>query len=167
MRVLIWILGGVVIVVATPFAMVGMWSAYGHWVGSPTYAKRYFDGLIPVEGILASRSWHFEEHPWSADGCTFAIARLPKGVASTPPEPRYADDWQFVWGGDWMDTPLPSQVNASDILDACIYLWPAELGLDLIAARDTPGAFAARRSIDTLFLYDPNRRLAARVRFGD
>ena len=73
----------------------------------------------------------------------------------------------MIWGGDWQQTPIDPEFARRNILERCAHLWPEELAAELEDIRDTPGSFAARRSFETLYLYAPDRRLAAMVRYGD
>ncbi|MCG7622379.1 hypothetical protein MHM97_03275 [Epibacterium sp. Ofav1-8] len=135
----------------------------------PVYAEELFSGLLPVEQVLQSRKWHRRgAEPWD---CTYAIVRLQAPVPDQPPTREWQNDlgWQYQFGGDWSPTPAaPLKATTRDALEFCGKYWPTELYTALKYARDSAGSWFDRDRIgETLYLYAPRQRLAARIRFGD
>lgn len=137
---------------------------------NPGFAAHVFDGVVPVETIIASRKWHrIGAEPWD---CTFAIATLAEGAPVEPPEDTRADPgWRFRFGGiwPWRPTPAPPLGDTTrDALAVCRSYWSDEIGRTLDHAMSTSGAWYARDPVgETVFLYAPDIRLAARIRYGD
>lgn len=134
----------------------------------PVYASELFEGLLPVEEILATRKWHVRgAEPWD---CTFAIARLSEDMPATPPSREEGKlGWRYQFGGNWKQTPAPKlRSTTRDALAFCSKYWPRPLANELKSALSTHGAWFDRDGVgETLFIYAPKQRLAARVRFGD
>jgi hypothetical protein len=134
----------------------------------PIYARDVFSGHLPVAEVLATRRFHAKDaETWD---CTYAIVRLGPDAPEQPP--TWIDDemgWQFRFGGQWVESPRAEPpVNHYDHIDTCAKYWPMELSTELKDTLYSSGAwFVYRQYSDTLFLYSNERRLAARIRFGD
>ncbi|WP_154667861.1 hypothetical protein [Leisingera caerulea] len=153
---------------------VGWWVFVGYMdklrrEEDPVYATELFEDLLPVEQVLETRKWHAKgAAPWD---CTYAIARLKTKLPTEPPTRPWRNDlgWQYEFGGSWQKTPAPPLgENTRDSVQFCSKYWPAELTRELQAALYTHGAWYSRDRVgETLFIFAPHRRLAARIRFGD
>lgn len=152
----------------------GWWLFVGHMdhlrrTEDPGYAAELFAGLAPVDEILASRKYHQKgSEPWD---CTYAIARLGPDAPVIPPTRAWDNElgWQYAFGGEWKGTPaLPLARNARDAFGFCEKYWSKPLAKELDKAMANAGAWYSRSgSSELVFLYAPEQRLAARVRFGD
>lgn len=153
---------------------IGWWLFVGHMdrlrvKEDPIYAAQFFDGILPVEDVLASRKWHSHEaESWD---CTYAIARLSPNRPEVPPSrPRINDlGWQYQFGGNWIQTPMPLlSDNMRDAISFCEKYWPQTLSDEIRGILGSFDAWYIRDPIgETIFLYAPQQRLALRVRFGD
>ena len=141
----------------------------------PIFAAHFFEELLPVTEVLQSRRHHPRGETW---GCTYAIARIGDPLPLHPPsrdlrerpvDPNDQTPWDFHFGGDWLETPAAALgANTKDSIGFCQINWPETLQQEMRDAMATPGAWYMRDvSRETLFLYAPEQRLAARVRFGD
>lgn len=169
------------------FLFCGWWLVVGGWwlfIGrpeqtrereDPIYASQLFEGLLPVEEVIASRRYH----PRGAEAwdCTNAIVRLTNDTPETPPSRVNKSHlgsvdlvpWDFLFGGAWDRTPAPaSGPNTRDALDLCSKYWPVPVGHELKSVLYGAGGWFYRDQVgETLFVYARKQRLAARVRFGD
>ncbi len=135
----------------------------------PVYADELFSGLLPVEEVLQSRKWHQRgAEPWD---CTYAIVRLQAPALEQPPTRGWRNElgWQYQFGGDWKPTPAPLLGETTrDALEFCRRYWSAELYTELKFALGSSGSWFDRDRVgETLYIYAPRQRLAARIRFGD
>ncbi len=156
------------------FAFCGWWLFIGYMdrlrrIEDPVYAMEYFEGILPVAEILESRKWHAKNaEPWD---CTYAIARLTSEAPEHPPLRPYRNElgWQYEFGGDWAVTPAPELRDTTrNAVAFCAKYWPRDLAIELHSALAAPGAWFVRDAVgETLFIYAPKQRLAARIRFGD
>lgn len=159
---------GLAAIVLLPIAASILYLSYAHFIESPKYADHYFEGLAEVERIEASRRWHWGRHPWGgrAYGCSFAIATLPEDASIEPP--RLAEPRRHPWGwpAEWDSTPVVTEDGHHEVLEECAYALPRNLVARLRAAHDAPGSYY-EAGLELLFLYAPEHRLIARIRFGD
>ncbi len=156
------------------FYLVGWWIFVGYMdrlrsIEDPLYATELFGSFMPVSDVLASRKWHARDsEPWD---CTYAIVTLAGEQPHNPPtrERDNALGWMYTYGGNWQASPAaPLGENHRDALDFCSKYWSPELLDTLKTALYSSGAWFARDRVgETLFLYAPKQRLAARIRFGD
>lgn len=144
---------------AIPLAALAVWWLWAHFVQSPNFAANYFDGVVKIESVLESRRWHWGSHPWAGNsfGCSYAIATLPADASPRPPK---------NWGQNWDETPVQVSDGNHDILGDCTYLWSESLIESLTNAHGKPGSYYISGS-ETLLLYSPGEKIAARIRFGD
>ncbi|MEM6386485.1 MAG: hypothetical protein AAF718_09645 [Pseudomonadota bacterium] len=157
MKILIWI-GAAVI--AAPFLLFFGSYAYFAVVVNPYFANAYFQTRVPVETVLASRRWHrLGSEPWD---CTYAIVDL------TADAPEFPETW-----GDaarWSETPAPPLgITTRGALEFCgSKYWSAEVQTRLARALSNPGSYFTRNgSGQDLWIYAPNNRIAAKIRYGD
>ena len=77
--------------------------------------------------------------------------------------------WDFQFGGDWQEIPaVELNPDTRDAIGDCRKYWPDTLGEEIATAMASSGAWYFRSgSGETVYLYAPEQRLAARVRFGD
>ncbi|WP_188569638.1 hypothetical protein [Cribrihabitans marinus] len=135
----------------------------------PVYATELFANLLPVEEILATRKWHPRGAGLDWD-CTYAIARLKDSRPEEPPTRGRAElGWRYQFGGNWRPTPAPKLGDTTrDALSFCSRYWSGPLAEELNAALKSPGSWFDRGAVGaTLFIYAPDQRLAARIRFDD
>lgn len=160
---------GVAMLLAAPFLYLGVRLAWGLLVENPTYAKRYFEDLFPVERILASRRWHGPGA--GAFDCSYAIAELPADAAPDPGVRHRHGPRAFHmgWGGDWQPTPAaPLGDTTRDTLGACAGYFTDDVNLRLARALAQPGSLYLRGPAgETVFIHAPGERIAARLRYGD
>lgn len=135
----------------------------------PVYASELFHGLAPVQEVLASRKWHRKDaEPWD---CTYAIVRLTPDAPLVPPVRVRDNDlgWRYVFGGNWIPTPAPKLGDTTrDAIGFCAQYWPNDLTAEITQIIANPGAWYDRDRVgETVYLYAPKSRLAARIRFGD
>lgn len=145
------------------------WPAHTRATEDPVYAADLFEGLVLVEKILETRKYHGRDaEPWD---CTYAIARLTEDAPLTPPTRAYDNPlgWQYEFGGDWLPTPAaPLRDTTRNAVAFCAQYWPVALGREIETALAGPGAWYSRDAVgETVYLYAPKQRLAARIRFGD
>ena len=159
------ILGAVVLL---PVAAIAAFWGFVHFVQSPLYAAQYFNGLTKIERVEASRRWHWGAHPWGghALGCSFAIATLPLDAPATPPVRQNDKRFPWNWPSEWESTPVATKAGHHAILDDCAYALSEELVLRLRKAHDAAGSFYVA-GLEQLFIYSPEHRIIARIRFGD
>ena len=144
------------------------WPAGFRRAEDPGFAADLFSGHLPVQQVLASRKWHVKGgQPWD---CTYAIVRLDDGLPEEPLSWRDKEKgWQFRFGGNWLATPAAElSDNTRNALEYCGKYWPQSLAEELSETIGQPGSWYVRDpSGETFFLYSQERRLAARVRYGD
>lgn len=157
-------------------ALAGPAGAETSWLLTPAqtqalsddHAAVLFDGLAPVKAVLASKRWHGDFGGW---GCTYAIVALAQGAPAPPPSRPPEDDlgWEFAFGGDWRATPMPPPGDTTrDALASCEGEWDAAMAARVRAAADDPGGWWSRDEVgETVSIYSPAHRLAARIRYGD
>ncbi|MBO9477358.1 hypothetical protein J7382_07420 [Shimia sp. R11_0] len=135
----------------------------------PIYAMRLFEDLVPVAEVLATRRYHHRgAEAWD---CSFAVVRIADGAPEVPPSRAWDSGmgWQFAFGGDWKPTPSPALGNSTrNALGFCSHDFSKELVAELQRIMTTTGAWYSRDRVgETLYIYAPEPRLAARIRFGD
>lgn len=138
------------------------------WIENRAYARAYFRDLLPSYSVLESRKWH----PLLGGGwdCTYAIAELPPDAAAQPPaRSGPVGGWQLAWGGPWQPTPAPALGDTTrDALSFCSRYWPDGVTDRLQRALAEPGSYFERDGVgETLLIWSPPQRIAARVRYGD
>ena len=96
------------------------------------------------------------------------MVRLDADAPADPPAKRPETYWLEEFGGNWLPTPAPALGDSTrDALDFCAPQIGPEAE-DLKAALATPGAWFIRDMVgETVRIYAPSVRLAARVRYGD
>ncbi|WP_317960112.1 hypothetical protein [Phaeobacter inhibens] len=156
------------------FVFIGWWIFIGHMdklrrEEDPLYAIELFDGLLPVEKVLETRKWHAKgAEPWD---CTYAIVRLKDVLPAEPPTRSWRNErgWQYRFGGDWQRTPAaPLGPNTRNAIQFCSKYWKDELVAEMQAVLHSDDAWYSQGRVgETLFIYAPQGRLAARIRFGD
>lgn len=156
------------------FYLVGWWIFVGYMdrlrsIEDPPYATELFGNILPVSEVLASRKWHARDsEPWD---CTYAIVRLTGDLPDKPPTRDWDNTlgWRYAYGGNWQASPAaPLGNNTRDALGFCTKYWSLEVLEELKTALYSSGAWFDRDRVgETLFLYAPKQRLAARIRFGD
>ena len=154
-----WLALLIALLIILPLILLMSWLSWAHFVQSPLYAAKYFEGLVKIEDLQESRRWHWGSHPWADDalGCTYAIATLPDDRPIEPPS---------KWSDMWEDTPVRIPDGQHDVLNACTYLWPDSLVTRLQNAHDQPESFYSYGR-QTLLLYSPAENIVARIHFGD
>ncbi|MBT0956211.1 hypothetical protein IV417_02330 [Alphaproteobacteria bacterium KMM 3653] len=130
------------------------------------YAHRVFEGRLAYSEVLASRRWHAG---FGVDwDCSYAIVTLADPLPEAPPAPRDGP-WYLSFGTDWKLTPAPELGDTTrDAIDSCSGYWRDDLGAELQAILDRPGAWYDRDAVgETVVIYAPADGLAARIRYGD
>lgn len=151
------------------------WPEQTRRVEDPIFATHFFEGLLPVAEVLQSRRYNPRGETW---GCTYAIVRIGDPMPLHPPsrdlrerpvDPKDLIPWDFHFGGDWRETPAAALgPNIKDSIGFCQIDWPETLVQEMRDALATPGGWYVRDVLsETVYLYAPKQRLAARVRFGD
>ena len=135
----------------------------------PFYATYYFDGLLAYDRIIASRFWRNLDYL----SCKYGVVSLSAEPATQPPIflQTYADglDRDHIWPrpAEWRSTPMAGvsedRWDTSDYVTYCGKQWPEGEAERLSGALKMPGSFYAERGADTLFIYSPSARIAARI----
>ncbi len=143
------------------------WHAKIALIDNPHYADAVFAPILSDYTVLASRAYHrLGGEGWD---CTYAIVTLPTDAPAMPPEPLGDANWHLRFGGDWRPTPAPPLGDTTrDALDFCARYFDAGTNATLARAIADPEGWYTRDLVgETLSLYAPQARIAARIRFGD
>ncbi len=153
-----WIAYGAAGLIALPlFAILGVY-AYNAVFVNPKYTAQYFEGQLEIGKVLASRRWHrLGAEGWD---CSYAIAEISPDLPPDPPE-----SWQI----EWKPTPAaPLGETTRDAVDFCRTYYSEDTQARLESALTTPGSFYDRDGVgETVWIYAPRHRIAARIRYGD
>lgn len=158
-------------VLVPPFRLWALLTSPVAWRQDAAYAATLFDGLVPYEGVDASRRWHPVLGGRRGWDCTYAIVTLAADAPAAPPAGDGGDGrgWQFAFGGDWAPTPFPPLGDTTrDAVGTCRGDWPPEVASRIDAALAAPGSwYWTDGAGEQVHLYSAPQRLAARVRYGD
>ena len=153
-----WLGGLLAVILALPVAGYLAVHAYIALLVNPHHAAKFFADKFPVESTLASRRWHrLGAEAWD---CTYAVVEISQDLPEAPPA---------SWQADWKPTPAePLGETTRDTLGFCSRYFSEDTQARMKAALGSKGAFYSRGQVgNTVLIYAPRHRIAARIRFDD
>lgn len=141
-------------------------SFYQTIISDPEYAPDVFSGNIEYDKVLASKKSHpLGELNWD---CTYAIVQLSSNAPSIPPSFN-SGNWRYKFGGQWAPTPIPDLYkNTRDAVLFCRKYFSDEINQRIEIALINSGSWYIRDAVgETIYIYSPIEKIAARIRFGD
>ena len=172
-----WLLGQFltrVVAIAATLYLVGLvlFDVEAPWRNNrddPFYAAYYFDDLLAYDRIIASRFWRNLDYL----SCKYGVVSLSAEPAAQPAILVQQDtdglNRDHIWPQpeEWQSTPMAvASADGWDISDFVTYCgkqWPDGEAERVSAALKIAGSFYAVRGTDTLFIYAPTARIAARI----
>ncbi|MYM54680.1 hypothetical protein [Thalassovita mangrovi] len=153
----------------------GLKARYNARADDPAYAVAFFEELVPIRSVLASRGYHPIGPDWPGWDCTYSVVELHDGAPDLPPTRRLDPDGmttnlRYRFGGDWKETPEPElDDNTRMALSFCSQYFDDATNARLSRALAEPGSWYQRGSVvdEILYIYSLPQNIAARIRFGD